>query len=103
MALEHYEKAISELETMARAGTGTIDPALAATMQKNLSAIDQAIAQSRTALVEQPSSEPARTSLFEALRRKISVLQTTVALMNQMRLGDADGAARLAAGAGKKS
>lgn len=103
MALAHYEKAIGELETMARAGNSTIEPALAATMQKNLSAIDQAIAQSRTALVDNPSSEPARTSLFEALRRKISVLQTTVALMNQMRLGDADGAARLAAGAGKKS
>ncbi len=43
----------------------------------------------------EPSSTPARDSLFEALKRKVSLLQDTIALMNQMRKGDAAGAAEL--------
>jgi hypothetical protein len=70
-------------------------------LQKNLSTIDRAIADSRAALNTNPESEPARDSLFEALRRKVGVLQATVTLMNEMRNGNQDGAARAAAGIGK--
>jgi len=101
MALEHYDKAIAELETLAKNNDGTIDPATAATLQKNLGVIDQAIAESRAALASNPQSQPAFDSLIDALRQKVAVLQTTVALMNEMRRGNQEGAARVVAGAGK--
>ncbi len=98
LALEHYDKAISELETLAKSNDGTIDPVTAATLQRNLSVIDQAIAESRAALAANPQSQPAFDSLIDALRQKVSVLQTTVALMNEMRRGNQEGAARVAGG-----
>ena len=94
----HYDNAISQLESMARTGDASLDPVVAATLQRNLSAIDQAIVESRQALNQDPGSMPARESLFAALRRKVSVLQETVALVNEMRKGDPEGAARAAAG-----
>jgi len=100
-AEEHYDKAIAELEAITRNSDGAIDPEVAKTLQKNLSTIDQAIADSRAALNTNPESEPARDSLFEALRRKVGVLQATVTLMNEMRNGNQAGAARAAAGIGK--
>lgn len=98
LALAEYERAISELESLASGGQNTIDPGLAETIQNSLGAIDQAIAESRTALVTNPGSEPARASLFDALSRKITTLQTTVSLINEMRQGDQEGAARVAQG-----
>ena len=40
----------------------------------------------------------ARTSLFDALQRKISLLQDTIVLMNEMRKGNAAGAAQVVEG-----
>jgi hypothetical protein len=103
LAMEHYENAITQLEALAKSETGAIDPAVAATLRKNLAVVDQAIAESRVALTDNPDSEPARESLFEALRRKVGVLQATVSLMNEMRKGNQAGAAEAAAGLGRKS
>ena len=100
LALEHYDKAIAQLEVLAKTNDGTIDATTAATLQHNLSVIDQAIAESRAALAADPQSEPAFDSLIDALRRKVGVLQTTVALINEIRRGNQEGAARLA-GAGR--
>jgi len=72
-------------------------------LRQNIQTIDVAIAESRTALSKNPGSEPARASLFEALRRKVGVLQATVTLMNEMRKGNQAGAAAAAAVFGKKS
>jgi hypothetical protein len=101
LALEHYDKAIAQLEVLAKNNDGTIDATTAATLQHNLSVIDQAIAESRAALAADPQSQPALDSLIDALRRKVGVLQTTVALMNEIRRGNQEGAARVAAGAGR--
>ncbi len=101
LALEHYDKAIAQLEVLAKNNDGTIDATTAATLQHNLSVIDQAIAESRAALAADPQSQPALDSLIDALRRKVGVLQTTVALMNEIRRGNQEGAARVAAGAGQ--
>jgi hypothetical protein len=103
MATAHYDKAITELEALAQSDTSTLDPAVAQTLRQNIKTIDQAIAESRTALTQNPGSDPARESLFEALRRKIVVLQATVNLMNEMRKGDPAGAAEAASAFGKKS
>jgi hypothetical protein len=100
LALEHYDKAIAQLEVLAKNNDGTIDATTAATLQHNLSVIDQAIAESRAALAADPQSQPALDSLIDALRRKVGVLQTTVALINEIRRGNQEGAARLT-GAGR--
>ena len=96
----HYENAIRGLETLAKDQQG-VDPQVAATLQKNLQLIDQAIGESRAALAREPASEPAQQSLFEAFRTKIAFLQDTIALVNEMRKGNQAEAARIAEGLNK--
>ncbi len=98
LAAEHYEKAISGLEQIANASDSPLDPAVMATLRENLRVIDDAIEESRVALKSQPDSRLAQESLFEAFRRKIGLLQDTIALMNEMRKGDEAGAARIVEG-----
>jgi hypothetical protein len=95
LAEEHYERAIAGLEQAAASDQQTLDPLIAATLQKNLGVIDQAIDESRAALRSQPASQPARESLFEAFKNKVALLQDTVALINEMRKGDDAGTARV--------
>src|SRR5436190_16282900 len=71
-AEQHYQAAIAKLEEAAKSDQSAIDPATAAMLQKNLQVIDQAIAESRAAFRSEPTSAPARDSLFEALKRKVS-------------------------------
>jgi anti-sigma factor RsiW len=92
----HYEHAIKGLEQIASTGQGALDLATAATLQKNLAVIDQAISESRAAVRAQPSSEPAQASLFEGFKTKIAFLQDTVALINQARRENGAGAAGIA-------
>lgn len=87
-AEQHYQKAISDLETIAKKDTGELDPQVASVLQKNLTVIDQAISESRAALKAQPSSMNAQEGLFDALRTKVAVLQQTVELINEMRKGN---------------
>jgi hypothetical protein len=98
LALEHYDNAIADLQAIAQKNEGTLDPTIALTLQRNLAVIDSAFVDSRAALKTNPTSEPARETLLDALQRKIGVLQTTVALMNEMRKGDARGTARIIGG-----
>jgi hypothetical protein len=98
LAEEHYQKAIAGLEQITRAESGTLDPQVAAVLQKNLEVIDRAIGESRAALQTQPASEVAQESLFEALRNKVSLLQDTVVLINEMRKGNEEGTARIVSG-----
>lgn len=108
LAEQHYQNAIAKLEQAARLDQATsggspsvLDPQTAAMLQKNLQVIDQAIAESRSALRAEPLSAPARDSLFDALRRKVALLQDTIALMNEMRKGNAAGAAQIVDGVNK--
>ena len=101
-AEEHYDKAIKGLEQIATAEQGALDANTAATLQKNLAVIDQAITESRAAVVAQPTSEPARESLLESFRSKLALLQDTVALINEMRKGNEAGAARVVSGLKQK-
>ena len=91
----HYEKAIQGLEQIAKRDTDTLDPQVAAVLQKNLQVIDQAIGESRVALRSQPSSMRAQDSLFEAMRNKVALLQQTVELINEVRKGNSVEAGRL--------
>jgi len=101
-AEDHYEKAIKGLEAITRTEQGALDPKTAATLQKNLAVIDQAIGESRAALRVQPTSEPAQQSLLENFRSKIGLLQDTVSLINEMRKGNDAGAARIVSGLKQK-
>jgi anti-sigma factor ChrR (cupin superfamily) len=98
----HYEKAIKGLEAIANSEQNELDPRTAATLQKNLAVIDQAISESRAAVRAQPASEPAQQSLIEGFKTKIGLLQDTVALINEMRKGNEAGAARIASGLKQK-
>lgn len=95
LAEQHLQNAISKLEEATKTDDGIIDAQTAAELQKNLQVIDQAIAESRAALRQEPQSARARDSLFELLRQKVVLLQDTIALMNEMRKGDSAGAAQI--------
>jgi predicted anti-sigma-YlaC factor YlaD len=98
LAQQHYEAALSTLDRMAQAGNPGVDTQLAQTLRQNVAVVDRAIADSRAALTTDPQSEPARESLFEALRRKVGLLQDTIALVNEMRKGNQAGAASIVEG-----
>ena len=97
-AEEHYDKAIKGLEQIANSEKGALDTQTAATLQKNLAVIDQAISESRAAVRMQPTNEPAQQSLLENFKAKLALLQDTVALINEMRKGNEAGAARIGSG-----
>jgi copper chaperone CopZ len=101
LADQHYEKAIAELDKVAKAGQAVLDPQTAAVLQKNIGVTDQAIRESRAALRSEPTSEVAQSSLFEALQRKVGLLRDTVALINEMRKGNQAGTAEIVGSLGK--
>lgn len=94
----NYQQAITGLEKIVTAEQAALDPAVAATLQKNMGIIDKAIRESRAAIQSQPTSQLAQTSLFDALRQKVALLEDTIALINVMRKGDQAGAAKLIGG-----
>jgi anti-sigma factor RsiW len=100
-AAAHYEKAIVGLEQVANASDSPLDPDVMTALHRNLGVIDKAITESRAALMSQPTSRVAQQSLFDAFRRKVALLQDTIALMNELRKGDQAGAARVASGLNK--
>ena len=89
----HFQNAVEATRSQA-----AVDAETAALLQKNMIVINQAIAESRAALKTDPNSPEARDSLYGSLKQKIQFLQNTIALMNQMRRGDADATARIVEG-----
>jgi anti-sigma factor RsiW len=94
LAAEHYEKAIASLEALAAEDRTRLDPAVAQVVERNLVLIDRAIADSRTALQGQPGSLVAQESLFDAYRRKVSLLQDLIAMASEAKRTGAEGAGR---------
>jgi anti-sigma factor RsiW len=92
-AQAQFEKAIADLEKVAKANQQSLDPGTSATIEKNLGILDQAIAENRAVVKSQPASVAARETLFDALRQKVSLLQDTISLINEMRRGNNAGAA----------
>ena len=90
-----YTVAIAQLERVAAADRDALDSETAGAINAGLVVIDRAISESRAALETEPENEPAQESLFEALRRKVALLQEMLALINEMRKGNQDGAARI--------
>jgi anti-sigma factor RsiW len=100
--LRQAEKLLQSGIAKLKEGMGSDQQALPAdtarTLDQNLQILDQAIAESTAALRQDPQNTAARTSLFDALQRKISLLQDTIVLMNEMRKGNAAGAAQVVEG-----
>jgi hypothetical protein len=91
----HYTLAIARLEEVTNADQDVLDQETAGAINAGLTVIDEAIIESRAALSSEPQSESAQQSLFAALRRKVALLQEMLALINEMRKGNQEGAARI--------
>ncbi len=89
-AAEHYERAIATLDAMEAAGELPADAMLTTMLRDNLGVVDRAIADSRAALEADPGNPAARSSLFDALRQKVDLLQATALLMNDVRQNSAE-------------
>jgi anti-sigma factor RsiW len=89
---------IVQLEGIVNAGAEVLPGETKAAYQVSDAVIEQAIGQSRAALATEPSNDLAQQSLFEALRSKLALLQDMVALINEMRKGNQEGAARIVSG-----
>lgn len=95
LAEQHFQAAISKLEAAAQADPDSVAPDTVAAIRTNVGMINDAIAESQAALTSEPQSTAARSSYFQALRQKVTLLQNTIALMNEMRKGNSAGAAQL--------
>ena len=89
---------IEGLERIAATDRTTLDMETADVLKANLTVLDGAIGESRDALQKEPENDVAQQSLFEALRSKVALLQDTIALINEMRKGNQEGAARIVSG-----
>jgi anti-sigma factor RsiW len=79
---EAYDRAISDLQQTLEAGRGRLDPRTVEIVERNLAAIDAAMAQAREALAADPSNTYLNTHLAQARQRKLAVLQRVSAMVN---------------------
>jgi anti-sigma factor RsiW len=91
---QHFQNAVELVKQSADAA----GPETAKVLQSELEVMNQAIAERQAALLSNPQSAQANRSYYELLRQKIRFLQDTIALMNEMRQGDAAGAAQIVEG-----
>lgn len=89
--IAHWERVVND-------GAEVLPGETKAVYRVNTSAINEAIGQNRAALESEPTNNLAQQSLFEALRSKLALLQDMVALINEMRKGNQEGAARIVSG-----
>ena len=103
--LRQAERLLQSGVAKLKEGLGSEDQALpggmAGTLDRNLQHSGSGHRGSSDALQKEPQNVAARNSLFEALQRKISLLQDTITLMNEMRKGNAAGVAQVVEGTNK--
>jgi hypothetical protein len=99
LAEQDLTNTIEGLERLADSdSTAALDMETADVLKANLTVLDGAIGESREALKNEPENDVAQQSLFDALRNKVALLQDTIALINEMRKGNQEGAARIVSG-----
>jgi len=79
-AEREYQRAAGDLERLLREQRGRMAPATAAIVERNLRIIDQAIAESRAALLKDPNNRELAQSLYAVYDSKIETLQRAVTL-----------------------
>ena len=80
LADAHYEEAIADLQQVLDAGRTKLDPGTVRALERNLAAIDDAIAQCRQALAADPANVFLADHLAAAKRRKLALLRQANAL-----------------------
>jgi anti-sigma factor RsiW len=95
LAEQHYATAIAGLEQITTSESQSLDDETAGVLRVNLTAIDTAIGESRAAVQTEPDNDVAAASFLDALGHKLALLQDAVALINEMRKGNPEGAARI--------
>jgi hypothetical protein len=98
LAEQQLRSTIEGLERIAAQDRNELDMETRDVLQANLTVLDGAIGDSRDALQKEPENDVAQESLFDALRNKVALLQDTIALINEMRKGNQEGAARIVSG-----
>jgi len=91
-AESHYDKAIVGLEQIIAQNDGVLPQELTSVLNQNLDLIENAIGESRTAIATEPQSTAAQESLLQALRSKVTLLQNTILLINEVRKGQGENA-----------
>jgi hypothetical protein len=84
-AASDYASAITSLERIANSNVDALGAPTAGVVRDNLAVLDTAIRESQQAFDTNPANDVARDSLLDALRTKVSLLQDTVALINDVR------------------
>jgi anti-sigma factor RsiW len=97
-AEQDLSNTIEGLERIAANNPPALDMETADVLKANLTVLDGAIGESREALQKEPENDVAQQSLFDALRNKVALLQDAIALVNEMRKGNQEGAARIVSG-----
>jgi anti-sigma factor RsiW len=97
-ATQALDTQIANLEGFVNASTEVLPGETKAAYQVNGAAIEHAIGENRAALESEPTNNLAQQSLFEALKSKLALLEDMVALINEMRKGNQEGAARIVSG-----
>lgn len=80
LADAHYEEAIADLQQALEAGRAKLDPGTVRALERNLAAIDEAIAQCRHALASDPANAFLADHLAAAKKRKLALLRRANAL-----------------------
>ena len=93
--MEALDTEILNLLPIVNAGAEVLPDQTKEAYQVNDAVIEHAIGESRAALATEPMNNLAQQSLFEATRSKLVLLQDMVPLINEMRKGNQDGAARI--------
>ena len=91
MTEKHFQNMIEE----AKKPGSTVTPETVKVLQQNYLIMTDAMEKSSKVLVSDPENTVVRESFYDLLRQKIRFLQDTIALMNEMRQGDAAGAAEI--------
>ena len=82
-AASSTSREIDRLRTVFARTRGQLDPRTAAIIEANLKVIDDAIAQSRAALEQDPASRFLNNQLNSALDKKLELLRTAAMLPNR--------------------
>ena len=89
---------VSEATDELRKAASGLPPGAGTELQKSLLVATGALEEAQSALQTNPEDAAAQQSYFRALKQKIRLLNDTIALMNEMRQGDAAGAAQIVEG-----
>src|SRR5262245_42966599 len=81
--VDTYAREIDRLRTIFARNRAQLDPRTAAIIEANLKVIDDAIAQSKAALAQDPASRFLNNQLNSALGKKLELLQTAALLPNR--------------------